>query len=231
MEWTSNELVQVLSYLLPGFLAAWVFHGLTAHPKSSPFERIVQALIFTVIVHALTTVARWSLILVGVVRGMGSWTPDVNLVCSIIFALCIGVGFAIIANHNILHERLGRLGITRRTSFPHEWFSAFSRHGMRYIVLHLKNGRRLQGWPEEWPDHADSGHFVIAEPKWLLKDNSEAPLHSVERLLLPASDVEFIEFQKFEHELNVSRDEVREVEFKLIELQRPSDGETPPEDV
>ncbi len=47
MELASKELVGIISYLLPGFLAAWIFYGLTAHPKPQPFERVVQALIFT----------------------------------------------------------------------------------------------------------------------------------------------------------------------------------------
>ena len=50
MDWASGDIVSVIYYLLPGFVAAWVFYGLTAHPKASPFERVVQALIFTVVV-------------------------------------------------------------------------------------------------------------------------------------------------------------------------------------
>lgn len=49
----SKEVVLVLVYLLPGFLAAWVFYGLTSHPKPSQFERVVQAVIFTFVIQTL----------------------------------------------------------------------------------------------------------------------------------------------------------------------------------
>ena len=43
----------VLTFLLPGFVAAAVFYSLTSHPKPSNFERVVQALIFTIVVEAV----------------------------------------------------------------------------------------------------------------------------------------------------------------------------------
>ena len=49
MNWASSEIVGVLSFLLPGFVAAAIFYSLTSYPKPSPFDRVVQALIFTVI--------------------------------------------------------------------------------------------------------------------------------------------------------------------------------------
>ena len=47
MNWASSEVVTILAFLLPGFVATAVFHSLTAHPKPNEFDRIVQALIFT----------------------------------------------------------------------------------------------------------------------------------------------------------------------------------------
>ena len=54
MNWASSEIVGVLSFLLPGFVAAAIFYSLTSYPKPSPFDRVVQALIFTVIGKAIT---------------------------------------------------------------------------------------------------------------------------------------------------------------------------------
>ena len=51
MDSLTNDIVVILQYLLPGFLAAWIFYGFTSHPKPSQFERVVQALIFTLIIH------------------------------------------------------------------------------------------------------------------------------------------------------------------------------------
>ena len=45
----SKDVVALLQYLAPGFIMAWVYYGLTSHAKPSQFERVVQALIFTVV--------------------------------------------------------------------------------------------------------------------------------------------------------------------------------------
>ena len=53
MSWAFGDIVGVLTFLLPGFVAASIFYSLTSYPKPSPFDRVVQALIFTVIGHAI----------------------------------------------------------------------------------------------------------------------------------------------------------------------------------
>ena len=53
MSWASSEVVGVLTFLLPGFVAAAIFYSLTSHPKPSAFDRVVLALIFTVVGQAI----------------------------------------------------------------------------------------------------------------------------------------------------------------------------------
>lgn len=49
-----SQATPLLLFLLPGFLSAWIFYGLTAHPKPSQFERTVEALVFTFVVKGIT---------------------------------------------------------------------------------------------------------------------------------------------------------------------------------
>ena len=44
------ELLAALFALAPGFVAAGIYYSLTSHPKPSQFERVVQALVLTVVV-------------------------------------------------------------------------------------------------------------------------------------------------------------------------------------
>ncbi len=46
----ADNFLAVVAFLLPGFITAWIFYGLTSHPKPSQFERTIQALIFTFII-------------------------------------------------------------------------------------------------------------------------------------------------------------------------------------
>ncbi len=50
----AKDIPMLIQMLLPGFIAAGVFFTLTAHPKLSEFERLIQALIFTSILRVLT---------------------------------------------------------------------------------------------------------------------------------------------------------------------------------
>lgn len=230
MDGLSLEVVDAVIRLLPGFIAAWCFYSLTAHPRPSPFERVIQALIFTVIIKSIVTLLRFALEAAGQFLQFGAWSNDVELVWSVVLALMLGLLFARLCNHNSVHEWLRRWEWwtqkrqnsrlkwlfpfewhwTSRTSYPSEWFSVFTRE-KRHVILHLNGGRRIYGWPEEWPDQSDRGHFVILAPSWLLDSGQSAALHATEKVLIPVVDVEMVEFMKRPEEITASENEIDSV--------------------
>jgi len=217
----SKEVVSLIYSLLPGFLAAWIFYGLTAHPRRSPFERAVQALIFTAIVRVLVVAAEAIALFVGsrTPLSLGEWTEDTGYVWSILFAIFLGHVLAYFANKNLYHTFLGKFDLTQRTSYPSEWFSAFTRN-KNYVILHLAGERRVYGWPNEWPDHPDAGHFVLQEPRWLLDDNTEVPIVVDEFMLIPVTSVEMVEFLKDIDELVGQEGRIEESQEVLVKLQK-----------
>ena len=201
MSWASSEVINVLSFLLPGFVAAAVFHSLASHPKPNEADRIIQSLIFTIVVQAIGELFFW------IVRLFDSeplWKSDLKIFISVGIAIAIALAAAFVSNHDTLHQILRRLHITKETSYPSEWYSAFARNPDCYVVLHLKGERRLYGWPEEWPSHSDQGHFRIAEGEWLIDDKRQ-PATGVSAILVPASEVEMVEFLRI-----VPADEITE---------------------
>ena len=76
-------------------------------------------------------------------------------------------------------------------SVPLRYMRSFS------VVLHLNGERRLYGWPEEWPSRPEEGHFRIAEGECLI-DDRRVPATGVSALLIPAGEVEMVEFLKME---------------------------------
>lgn len=217
IDWASSEIIAVISYLLPGFLAAWIFYGLTAHPRREPFERIVQALIFTAIIQAMTYGVQICTSRATSIAVFGAWSREVAMIWSVFNAVLVGLVFCVFANRDWLHKFLRWSGITKRTSFPSEWFSAFNRD-KRYVVLHLDGDRRLHGWPVEWPDSSDSGHFKMCDASWLLEDNQFVPLHTVEELVVPVSIVTMVERLKFPDEITATERERADAERATIEL-------------
>jgi hypothetical protein len=127
MSWLAKDIPALVFLLLPGFVAAGVFYTLTAHPKSSEFERVIQALVFTMILKPLTAASHWLCVLIGRVCRLGSWTQDSDTVVSLLLAVLIGLVFAWAANKDRFHRMARSWGLTVRTSYPSEWYSAFMR--------------------------------------------------------------------------------------------------------
>jgi hypothetical protein len=161
-----------------------------------PFERVIQALIYTMVVQALLYVVRQVLLYFGALgQPLGAWTPEVQILWSVVVAIALGVFLAWITNADPVHALLRKMRVTQQTSSASEWYGAF-RKNVGYIVLHLKGDRprRLLGWAEEWPSSSDKGHFVMARAEWLAEDNTGTPLTGVERIVIAADQVEMVEF-------------------------------------
>ncbi|WP_027328747.1 DUF6338 family protein [Marinimicrobium agarilyticum] len=194
MENLASDLVQILRYLLPGFLAAWVFYGFTSFVKPSQFERVVQALIFTLIVQVVVYIYRATVISISEYWTFGSWDRDIELVVSVAIAAILGFTFSYFSNNDKFHSVVRKIGASKETSYPSEWYGEFSNR-VTYIVLHLDGERRLYGWPKEWPSNSEKGHFSIEQASWLV-DGEEIPITGVETILIPAKDVRMVEFME-----------------------------------
>ena len=193
----ASNVVSLLQYLLPGFLSAWVFYGFTSFQKPSQFERVVQALIFTLFVKILVFSS-------GIGRHWGSnqWNSDVELAASVVIAVCLGFVFVYFANTDRFHSLIRKFGISKETSYPSEWFYGHSAHAC--IILHLIDKRKIYGWPKEWPTSHEKGYFLLKQAAWL-DENKEIPLNEVETILIAAKDVKMIEFMKKPERVNLPR--------------------------
>ena len=190
MSWATAELVGVLTFLLPGFVGAAVFYALTSHPRPGEFDRVVQALVFTTVAQALTWAARW---LAGWYWPAYEWPAGLELLVSAVAAVAVALLAVYFANHDTIHSVLRRIGITRETSYPSEWYSAFAEYPGRYVVLYLKDQRCVYGWLEEWPGSPDRGYFRVSEAVWIIAGR-QIPATGIIATLIPASAVEMVEF-------------------------------------
>ena len=196
MESISNNVETILQFLLPGFIAAWIFYSLTSYSKPSQFERVVQALIFTLFIQALVIFTKYLLLKVGVYWSVGNWSESSSLIVSINIAIMFGVVFSYFANNDKIHKYLREKGVTRETSYPSEWFGSFL-NNVTFVVIHLNDERRLYGWPIEWPSEPTNGYFVIADPSWLEEGEEgvkEKRITGVSHILVDVKDVKWVEF-------------------------------------
>ncbi len=187
-----TDLIPFLQSLLPGLLCAWIFHGLTAYPKPAAFERVIQALVFTVIIQALTALTEKILLALGaLLSNPFIWGSNDAIIISAAYAILLGLLISYLTNNDIIHSVLRDLKITRESSYSSEWYGAFLTPS--YVVLHLKDDRRVYGWPSAWPSQPNTGHYVIKEPSWLDGQN-EVAITGVDSILIDATDVAHVEF-------------------------------------
>jgi hypothetical protein len=190
-----KEVIPLLQYLIPGFLTAWIFYSLTAFKRPDTFGQIVQALIFTFVIHGAVMVVKAGFLWIGS-RGfiIGIWDQKAEASWSFVISVIVGFLSCYWATNDKLHDWLREKGITRQTSFPSEWYSAFSTRP-RFVVLHLLDGRRLYGWPAEWPSEAAKGQFVIEDPCWIDETGKEVET-GAEVIVIDASKIQWVEFSQ-----------------------------------
>lgn len=177
MENFTQDVISLLQYLLPGFLTAWIFYGLTSHSKPSQFERILQALIFTLFIQVSANLVELCVNFLSRFVSFGLWGRAAEMICPIFIAVLFGFVFSYFVNTDKLHGYFRHRGITRESSFPSEWFGAFL--DTTFVVLHLKESRRLYGWPKQWPSETTNGHFLIADPSWVDREGKESRITGV----------------------------------------------------
>lgn len=223
---SSLALVDILYKILPGLMAAVVFHAITPFPKRDVFDRLVNALVFTAIGQIFVFLAKPILLWIGQGFALGPWSENASLFIASLGAVLFAVSLAWSLNSDALHKGLRAIGITKRVALPSPWYSAHSRYE-NYITLVLKDGRRILGWPKEWPDNHEQGHYVLVEMSWLLDDGEELPQHDIEAMLVDAADVESVHFMKFSY-ANLSECERVAIEHsrtRLIQLAKNGDAD------
>lgn len=173
----------------------WVLYGLTSLPKPAQIERVIQALIYTLFVKGAVAILKIALERLGYWNSVASYTTEYDLIASIFFALLMGYIGAYLINTDKIHTIFRSAGVSNRSAHPSEWCNTFSKYP-RYAVFHLKDDRRLYGWPEIWPSDPTKGHFLIFNPSWLTDAGESVELATSEGILLSVEDIRFIELMK-----------------------------------
>lgn len=199
MQELSGNVVALLQYLVPGFVVAWIYYGFTSHPKPSQFERIVQALVFTVLVRLLVAWERFALAWIGEnYIAIGTWTENTDLAAALLTALLVGLMFAGFAKGDWVHVVARRFRLSTRSGYPNEHYAAFDMY-RGWVVLHLNDGTRLFGYPLRWPTDPSKGHYLLEKVERTYvgeADEEREDLTMLAAMLISSSDVQHVEFVK-----------------------------------
>lgn len=200
MDENLKDVLTVVTHLMPGFLTAWVVYGLTTYTKPPQFERVVQALIYSFIVNGVVAILELLFLFAGGVVTLGVWNKSSELIASTVVALVLGLVLSYYMRTDSFFRLARSLNLTSRTPYPSEWYGAFATKP-RYLVLHLTGGRRISGYPVEWPTEPTIGHFRLTDAAWINDENIETPLNGDESILIEAKQVEMVELLKDQKEI------------------------------
>lgn len=188
-----GDMIDLFFALLPGLLAATVFHSVTPYPKRDIFDRIVNALIFTAVGQMFVGVSKPIALMIGKYFSLGIWNENTELWHTSAGATICAILLAYSLNNDLVHKSLRFFKITKRVSYPSQWYSAHSNFE-NYITIELRNGRRILAWPQEWPDSPDNGHYVLTNASWVLDNGEQIPLPDIRAMMIDTSEVERVEF-------------------------------------
>lgn len=184
----TTGLIDALQFLLPGFLTAWIFYGFTPYDRPSHFERVIQALLFTAIIQGA----------IGLARPTGWWPDAYEVPLALALAVFLGLVAAGVANRNPLHRLMSRVGLSGETSFASEWYRAFTDHKNSFVMVELRDGRRIGGYVREWPSRPRVGHLGLQAVSWVDESGDPLEMAEVEEALLPVEDIGIVFFLKRE---------------------------------
>jgi hypothetical protein len=166
-------------------------------------KRVLDALLFSFVIYLLVSVFyQWEpLAQVKSNGGSLSFSFSTNTRVIGLSGLCvilipIVVGFLYFNDY--LHFVLRKLKITTKTSRANTWNDAFLSQN-RYVIVTLKDGRRIRGYPTMFSTDPEEGFVYLYNPAWVNDDKSkdedpdyiESNCHG---FLLNRENIDLIEF-------------------------------------
>ena len=159
-------------YLLPGFLGSLVYDFLVEGRKRDNFERIVAALVLTLLSSvAMKSVLGLSLLPVKVddhaptAKVIDAFVGR-NLLIGSVLSIVIATLLAVLNNTRILYKALNFVRFTTKTSSVDVWADTFDRYRGFWISLRFSDGRLLVGWPQFYSQFGDPRELFLAEATW-----------------------------------------------------------------
>lgn len=196
------QALQILIFLIPGFISATILNGLIVRKEKKEFERIVEALIFSMLIYTIySVVSGRSPITLNQIEKSITYSYDSK---SFLWLGLLSIGIPTVLSFfvtNDWHMKVARqLRISRKTARSSVWFDVFC-DIKKHVIINFKNGRRIYGWPMYYSNKPENPYIFLFRPAWIVEDKksqkSKYVFLEVEGILItPEQKIESIEFLK-----------------------------------
>jgi len=192
----SFQALQILIFLIPGFIAAVILDALVVRMEKKELGKIIEALIFSMIIYTIySSISGKSPISLSKIEGSTTLVYDSK---SFLWLALLSLFIPLLLSFfitNDLHMKLARkLRITRKTARASVWFDVFSDLD-KHIIINFENGRRICGWPMYHSTKPENPYIFLFNPAWIQEDEF-VDLNIEGILITPEQKIESIEFLK-----------------------------------
>jgi hypothetical protein len=175
------EAIGILVILLPGFLAARIEQRLVVNPEQNEFDKIIEALLYSLFVYVSFSAIFRSFPLSVTTEKVGEATHysiDAN---PYHLAALIGLAvlFAVLQSYAGTHDVWGRLftslRVTRRTWRASIWSDVFHNYG-GVVQVELADGRSVMGWLKYFSDRPEQRSLFLERAAWVGDEQQVIPI-------------------------------------------------------
>ena len=198
--------LNVLLFLLPGFVSQRVVQFLSAHRDSSDSALVRDALIFALVNYFLYRflvlsshlfILSWSpfpslppgpISAVAVSGAISLQAQQVEgIFVLLVISLATGTLGAKLSEAPSLHKRLQSLGLTRKNSQLDVWYDTFNEFRGHWCRVCFKDGSKITGWVYFFSDAPEKRELFLAEALIEYPDGQLGELQG-EGVLIPHAD-------------------------------------------
>jgi len=180
MEKVNFESLLLLLFLIPGFLSIIIYNNL---------------------IYLSTALITGFFLVKGVTindaQGTSqiTWEYDrVSIFVTIVLSILLPILMGYLNRYDLPLQFLRKIKVTNRTGRPSIWLDVFY-DLKRGIIVHMKDGRRLVGWPQYFSNNIGPGPLYLTHPSWINEQGEYVDLVEVDGVLLvDHTEIAHIEF-------------------------------------
>lgn len=192
---TSN-IAATITYLLPGFLAYWVYRMFVTARQESDFILTVKSLLWSIAINVAIGLKFEA-------QGLDApevWQRSSTIVLQLLLALITGVLLGWLEMRFCLLRSAVRWVGTRRTYFPQIWQRFFA-EGELTVYVRLNNGSMYYGTPTMYTESPDEEPKELQlESTWFFEDVYADPIRIDKPVYLRTDSIAAIEIAEEQSE-------------------------------
>lgn len=195
------EIINVLFLLLPGLFASHLYYYLSGTKEINAAKRLIDTVLYSFFLMMLTGLfVTWEPIIEitsaeKLLTNIALTESVKLLLVNITLMVLLPIAQATLVHHDLLHRILRKFKLTTKSSRKDTWNDTFISE-QRYVVIYLKDERRIRGFPERFSDDPEEGLIYLRNPAWL--DDSDSDQDYIELythgMLIHRENIDMIEF-------------------------------------